>query len=132
MKTKFWVGETGNTLPEDLEDFPKHLGELRRLVPLAGELMARIPASISEKQYSSIRMEVELNDSKRISCLVMNRYLCEAYFAMAEKLADRGITIDDISTGKISIREYSPRGNRALFTCVDEPIWNTKEGQRGK
>lgn len=130
MKTKFWVGRTGNTVPEDLEDFSKRLEELHRLAPLAGELMERIPTSISEKQYLSIRMDVELNDGKRISCLVMDMYLCEAYFAMAEKLAARGIAIDDISAGKISIREYSLRGNRALPACTDEPRRSAKKGKR--
>lgn len=77
-------------------------------------------------------MDVELNDGKQISCLVADGYLFQACFAMVEKLAARGITIDDISVGKISVRECSPRGNPTVFTCVDEPNQSAKGGQNGK
>ena len=121
MKTKFWVGRTGNTLPTNPEDLSRPTEKELLLMPLACELWTKCAISVSEKQYLSIRMDAELNDGKRISCLVTDGYLFQACFAMAEKLAAQGITIDDISVGKISICEYSPRGNQTLFTCTDEP-----------
>ena len=132
MKTKFWVERTGNTLPTNPEDLSRPTEKELLLMPLAGELWTKCAISISEKQYSSIRMNVELNDGKRISCLVTDGYLFQACFAMAEKLAAQGITIDDISVGKISVREYSLRGNPTVFACTDEPNQSAKGGQNGK
>ena len=132
MKTKFWAGRTGNTLPANPEDLSRPTEKELLLMPLAGELWTKCAISISEKQYSSIRMNVELNDGKRISCLVTDGYLFQVCFAMAEKLAAQGITIDDISVGKISVHEYFPRGNQTVFACTDEPNQSAKGGQNGK
>ena len=132
MKTKFWVGRTGNALPEVPKGLPRSAEKVLCLAPLACGLWEKCAISISEKQYLSIRMDAELNDGKRISCLVTDGYLFQACFAMAEKLAAQGITIDDISVGKISVREYSPQGNQTMFTCTDEPNQSAKGGQNGK
>ena len=132
MKTKFWVGRTGNTLPEAPEDLSRSTEKDLCLAPLACGLWEKCAISISEKQYLSIRMDAELNDGKRISCLVTDGYLFQACFAMAEKLAAQGITIDDISAGKISVHEYFPRGNQTVFACTDEPNQSAKGGQNGK
>ena len=132
MKTKFWAGRTGNTLPTNPEDRSRPTEKDLCVAPLACGLWEKCAISISEKQYLSIRMDVELNDGKRISCLVTDGYLFQACFAMAEKLAAQGITIDDISVGKISVREYSPRGNQTLFTRADEPNQSAKEGRIGR
>lgn len=121
MKTKFWVERTGNTLPEVPEDLSRPTEKDLCVAPLACGLWEKCAISISEKQYLSIRMDAELNDGKRISCLVTDGYLFQACFAMAEKLAAQGITIDDISVGKISVREYSLQGNQTVFTYTDEP-----------
>ena len=111
MKTKFWVGRTGNALPEAPKGLPRSAEKVLCLAPLACRLWEKCAISISEKQCSSIRMDAELNDGKRISCLAADGDLFQTCFAMAEKLAAQGITIDDISAGEISIREYSPQGN---------------------
>ena len=132
MKTKFWVERTGNTLPEAPEDLSRSTEKDLCLAPLACGLWEKCAISISEKQYLSIRMDAELNDGKRISCLVTDGYLFQACFAMAEKLAAQGITIDDISAGKISVREYSLRGNSTVFACTAEPNQSAKGGQNGK
>ena len=132
MKTKFWAGRTGNTLPTNPEDLSRPTEKELLLMPLAGELWTKCAISISEKQYSSIRMNVELNDGKRISCLVTDGYLFQVCFAMAEKLTAQGITIDDISVGKISVHEYFPQGNQTVFACTDEPNQSAKGGQNGK
>ena len=132
MKTKFWVERTGNTLPTNPEDLSRPTEKDLCLAPLACGLWEKCAISISEKQYLSIRMDAELNDGKRISCLVTDGYLFQACFAMAEKLAAQGITIDDISAGKISVHEYSLRGNSTVFACTDEPNQSAKGGQNGK
>ena len=132
MKTKFWAGRTGDTLPTNPEDLPRSAEKVLCLAPLACRLWEKCAISISEKQYSSIRMDAELNDGKRISCLVADGYLFQACFAMAEKLAAQGITIDDISAGKISVHEYSPQGNSTLFTRADEPNQSAKGGRNWK
>ena len=111
MKTKFWVGRTGDTLPEAPKGLPRSAEKVLCLAPLACRLWEKCAISISEKQCSSIRMDAELNDGKRISCLAADGDLFQTCFAMAEKLAAQGITIDDISAGEISIREYAPQGN---------------------
>ena len=132
MKTKFWVERTGNTLPEAPEDLSRSTEKDLCVAPLACGLWEKCAISISEKQYLSIRMDAELNDGKRISCLVTDGYLFQACFAMAEKLAAQGITIDDISVGKISVHECSLQGNQTVFTGTDEPNQGAKGGQNGK
>lgn len=49
MKTKFWAGRTGDTLPTNPEDLSRPTEKELLLMPLAGELWTKCAISISEK-----------------------------------------------------------------------------------
>ena len=60
MKTKFWAGRTGDTLPTNPEDLSRPTEKDLCVAPLACGLWEKCAISISEKQYLSIRMDAEL------------------------------------------------------------------------